>query len=146
MNDKLKYVIHVDSLINNSTSNWMQQIGVRFRNQCPNCNLQLMEQIQYNALPDLLVLDYSASNIITSHEICVKVNDELKTLHLKGIVYYGGYHFASRFISESGTAWYHDGITTGGILHKDKDIKSISDVDMRRCNGKDLTLAIYAQK
>jgi len=146
VNDKLNYVIHVDSSISDSTSNCMQQIGVRVRNKCPNCNLQLMQQIQYTTLPNLLVLEYSTSNIVTSHEIWVKVNDELKALHLRGIVYYGGYHFTSRFISECGTAWYHDGITTGGVLHRDRDIKSILDVDMRRCAGKDLIFAIYAPK
>ena len=145
VNDRLNYAIHVDSL-SESTLNCMQEITVRVRNKCPSCNLQIQEQIQYNTLPNLLVLEYSASDIITSHEILVKVNDELKTLHLKGVVYYGGYHFAYRLISESGTAWYHDGITTGGILYEDKKIESISDMDMRRYNGKDQALEIYAAK
>ena len=92
------------------------------------------------------MLEYSASDIITNHEILVKVNDEVKTLYLKGVMYYGGYHFASRFISESGTAQYHNEITTGGILYEDKEIELISDTDMRRYNGKDQALAIYAAK
>ena len=145
MDDRLNYVIHVDSSTE-STLNCMQEIAVRVRNKCPHCNLQIMEQIQYSTLPNLLVLEYSASDIITSHEILVKVNDEVKTLYLKGVVYYGGYHFASRFISESGTAWYHDGITTGGILYEDKKIELISDTDMRRYNGKDQAFAIYAPR
>ena len=78
------------------------------------------------------MLDYSASDIITSHEILVKVNDKLKTSYLKGVVYYRGYHFALRFIFESETAWYHDGIITGRILYEDKKIELILDTDIRR--------------
>ncbi len=32
---------------------------------------------------------------------------------LKGIIYFGGAHFTSRVINQSGELWYHDGIATG---------------------------------
>src|SRR5271170_4349819 len=89
-------------------------------------------------------LEYSGSNIVTNHEISISVNEKQKVLHLKGVVYYGGYHFTSRFISENGMTWYHDGMTTGGIMNKEKNIKSLSDVDMRKCDNKDLVFAVYA--
>ena len=46
-------------------------------------------------------------------------------------MYYSkGYHFASRFISESETTWYHNEIITDRILYKNKNIELISDVDI----------------
>ena len=44
-------------------------------------------------------------------------------------MYYGGYHFTFRFIPESGTAWHHDGITTGGILYVNDSLNYVIHVD-----------------
>ena len=129
-----------------STSNWMQDIVFKVNVNCPNCNMQLIKWIWYNTLPDLLILEYSGCNIITNHEISINVHQKQKVLHLKGVVYYGGYHFTSRFISESGITWYHNGMTTGRLFNKDKDIKSMSDVDIRKCDNRFLVFAVYAQK
>ena len=71
---------------------------------------------------------------------------EIKILDLRGIVYHGGYHFTSRIVTSDQQIWYHDGINTGKICLRDGLLKSQSKDRLRVCRGRDLVLAVYAQK
>jgi hypothetical protein len=143
--DKLTYVLHADPSVCDSTAKWIQTLAHVARDECSQCNVQMIRTIHYTSTPNLLVLEYPTYDIITSHTITIDVNKKPITLYLKGVVYAGGYHFTSRFISESGTMWYHDGMTFGRMCEKNGDIDLISDIDIRRCENKDLVLAVYAQ-
>ena len=68
------------------------------------------------------------------------------TLHLKGLVYHGGYHFTCWIIDESGNIWFHDGMTTGRISVKEGKFGTISQPSMKVCRNKQLCLVIYGHK
>ena len=42
--------------------------------------------------------------------------------------------------------WYHDGINTGKICLRDGTLGSQSEDELRVCRGRDLAVAVYAQK
>ena len=71
---------------------------------------------------------------------------QIQDINLRGIVYHGGYHFTSQIVSFEQQIWYHDGISTGTRCLKDGILKSQSDDKLRMCRGRDLVLAVYAQK
>jgi hypothetical protein len=144
--DKLTYLLHADPSVSGSTSDWVQTIVHNVRNKCPQCNGSMMRTIYYTKTPDLLVLEYPNINMITSHQITVNVYEKSVNLYLRGIVYAGGYHFTSRFISEDGTIWYHDGMTTGAMCKRNGHISMMLDDEFKRYENKILVLAVYARK
>ena len=81
----------------------------------------------------------------SSHKFKIKVNNNSTTLlYLKGIVYYGEYHFTSRIITKDGKIWFNDGIETGGKSIEEGHLSTMTDENLRKCKGKDLVLTVYA--
>ncbi|KAF9456720.1 hypothetical protein BDZ94DRAFT_321281 [Collybia nuda] len=106
----------------------------------------MVKQIQYNSVPNILVLEYPHTDIETSHKIKFIANGKSTLLYLRGIVYHGDNHFTSRIISNKGRMWYYDGMLSEQISSENGSLRDTSDNDLRQCQDKDLVLAIYAQK
>jgi hypothetical protein len=66
------------------------------------------QPIFYNKPPCILVLEYAQADVTTSYRLKIKQDEDDVELHLRGIVYHGGFHFTSQFISEEGDIWYQD--------------------------------------
>jgi hypothetical protein len=107
----------------------------------------MKQVIFYNEIPNIVILEYPMKDIQTSHSIEFMTDEgEIKILKLRGIVYHGGYHFTSRIVSSEKKIWYHDGINTGKICLRDGILGSQTEDRLRVCRGRDLVLAVYAQK
>jgi DNA-directed RNA polymerase subunit M/transcription elongation factor TFIIS len=143
------HLTHVVSYSNGnkpvSTSGWISDLQTSTKRTCPDCLSVMIKKINYMELPKLLVFEYPNSNINTSHEIRVEVNNQTAVLHLRGIVYHGENHFTSRVISPEGKIWYHDGITTGSTCDSDIDLKNTTDANLETCQRKKLVFPVYAQ-
>ncbi|KDR65319.1 hypothetical protein GALMADRAFT_82002, partial [Galerina marginata CBS 339.88] len=100
--------------------------------------------IDYTEAPKILVLEYPLTNIKSSHQIKIKVGNEVICLQLKGIVYHGQNHFTSRVIDSDRTIWYNDGIETGKNFIEDGHLSTIADKDLRNRKDQNLVLAVYA--
>lgn len=108
--------------------------------------MYMVKQVVYNEIPQLLVLEYPYMNIETSHKIQFVVNGGSATLHLKGIIYYEENHFTCRIISADGQMWYHDGLVNQGACIEDGKLEGTSGDELKKCQGRDLIMAIYVQK
>jgi len=71
-------------------------------------------------------LEYPHTNIKSSHEIKINIQNEYKVLSLRGIIYHVNNHCCSRIISPDGIIWYNDGITTGKNSVKDGHLLTMS--------------------
>ncbi len=47
-----------------------------------------------------------------SHSFVVQLSSGTYTFKLKGLIYFGGFHFTSQFIDKNNGVWYHDGVET----------------------------------
>ena len=65
---------------------------------------------------------------------------------LKGVIYFGEFHFTSRIFTSDRTVWFHDGMTTARQCRNEGKIETFSDHDLMECNGKTATLLLYACK
>ena len=142
--DHLGYIFNIEKSKASSTQKWLDNLEVPCRQRCNKCSYKLTHQIDYKEAPEILVLEYPHTNIKSSHEIKIKIQDEYKVLSLRGIIYHGNNHFCSRIISVDGTIWYNDGITTGNNSIEDGHLSTTSYEELKTCNGKILVLAIYA--
>ena len=114
--------------------------------KCSECESNLMKHKYYTEVPKLMVFEYPNQKIATSHKITFKSNGDTTVLHLRGIVYHGSNHFTSRIISSEGDIWFHDGIATGKSCEDDGHLSTTSNQDLKSCKGRQLVLAIYAEK
>ena len=147
IDDKLTYVLHADNSTKNSTNTWVNGLSQITYRRCPDCNHSMKQVIFYNEIPNIVILEYPMKNIQTSHTLdLITEKGEIKILNLRGIVYHGGYHFTSRIVSSEKKIWYHDGINTGKVCLKDGLLGNTSEDRLRVCRGRDLVLAVYAQK
>jgi hypothetical protein len=145
ISNKLGYIVHADRDTTGSTSRWVQSLHQQQQKRCPECLAEMHQPIFYNEPPYLLVLEYHQNNLKTSHKLKIGQDQDEVELHLKGMVYHGGFHFTSRFVSENGNVWYHDGRITGNACINNGHLTGLQDSALRRCRGRDLVLAVYAQ-
>ena len=147
IDDKLTYVLHADNSTKHSTNTWVNGLSQTTHRRCPDCNHSMKQVIFYNEIPNIVILEYPMKNIQTSHSLKIMTDKgEMTILNLRGLVYHGGYHFTSRIISSEEKVWYHDGINTGKLCLTDGILGNQSDDRLRMCRGRDLVLAVYAQK
>jgi hypothetical protein len=97
-----------------STQAWLVQLQTRLAAKCRTCGHALLRTYTYQMKPPLIALDISSANQVHPDLVVhIKVNDEVCQYHLRGILYFGGGHYVTRFISSTQRVWYHDGIETG---------------------------------
>ena len=113
---------------------------------CGNCNAPLGTRIHFSDTHKIYAIDVTDRNVTLSRTVKIQGSVRATTLHLKGLVYHGGYHFTCRIVDESGNIWFHDGMTTGRILIKDGKIGSVSQPNLKKCRNKKLCLVIYGHK
>ncbi|KAF8812163.1 hypothetical protein BYT27DRAFT_7221212 [Phlegmacium glaucopus] len=58
------------------------------------------------------------------------VNGQQTTYKLRGVVYHSQDHFTSCFITETGSIWYHDRLSTGQEMEYEGDVNTI---EFRTC-------------
>jgi hypothetical protein len=109
--------------------------------RCRVCGSHIIRHHFFENTPPLLAFDLSqyATNLLESIVITT-VDRDCKTYKLRGVIYYIDNHFTSRFISESGRVWYHDGILTGRQMLPEG---SIGDVELGSCQSGTAVCAIY---
>ena len=85
-----------------------------------------------------ILVDVTDRNVTLSRTVKIQGLVQATTLHLKGLVYHGGYHFTCQNIDESENIWFHDGITTGRISLKEGKFESVSQPNLMVCKNKQL--------
>ena len=75
----------------------------------------------------------------------VRVQVEHIHFHLRAIVYFGGFHFTSRLISNEHSVWFHDGQTSANECVYIGELNLFHRNDLSTCDGKQAVLAIYTQ-
>ena len=101
---------------------------------------------KYYQAPNLLIFNLQGHNIKVSKKIKYMHKEKVKTFRLRGVTYFGNFHYTSRVIDEHSNVWYHDGISTGDkCMAEGRKLKNMSDQDMLTCKNKRIRLAIYAR-
>jgi hypothetical protein len=141
---RLMHVAH------NATGSILQILENHMRHQsqqvCSNCDAPLETTIHFSDTHKIYAVDVADRNVTLSRTVKIQGSTRATTLHLKGLVYYGSYHFTCRIIDEFGNIWFHDGITTGRITIQEGRYGSVSQPDLKKCRNKQLCLVIYGHK
>ncbi|KAF8218815.1 hypothetical protein L208DRAFT_1347040, partial [Tricholoma matsutake] len=81
---------------------------------CQSCQSYMIRKHVFEHAPIILAFDMSQHRTLLLPSIVLNAVDGHRTAYkLRGVVYHLHDHFTSHFITETGTVWYHDGISTG---------------------------------
>ncbi|KAJ7622741.1 hypothetical protein DFH06DRAFT_1009275 [Mycena polygramma] len=64
-------------------------------------------------------------------------------LRLRGVIYGGHGHFTCRYFAADGTAWFHDGISTGRRCRSEGDLRDFG--NLGTCANNRAVAVIYAR-
>jgi hypothetical protein len=96
-------------------------------------------------IPKVLVLAINHESVKVSKKISFHDGDPCVVFGLKGVVYTGDFHYTAR-VCIDGNVWFHDGMVTGRRCKYEGKLNTFSDSDLSTCDGKILSLVVYAQK
>ena len=113
---------------------------------CDTCNAPLSTTIRFSETHKIYAVDVTDRNVTVSKTVQIKGSLRATKLHLKGLVYHGGYHFTCRIIDDSDNIWFHDGISTGRTSINDGKFGTVSQPNLKVCRNKQLCLVIYGHK
>jgi hypothetical protein len=134
------FALDTDSTV--STSYSLKQYGLEAEENCPMCFSKMIIDIFYTEFPSMLLFDHSAYHIKPSK--IIKFNTEKAVKYrLRGLLYFGSFHFTSRILSSEGDVWFHDGIQTGNDFKSQGHSKLMNDEDWQTCEGRKLVMSIY---
>jgi len=142
--DELGSVFVLKATSTLSTSHALQTFGYNSANSCPMCLANMRVEVFYTYFPSILVFDHTVYFIKPSKDIKFR-GDDNKVVHyrLRGLLYFGSFHFTSRILSLDGDVWYHDGMQTGDKFVSHGHRKFMSDDDWQKCKGRKLVMSIY---
>jgi hypothetical protein len=134
----------------NTTGSTAQVVDRHFHHEtgqrCSSCTAPLQTTIHFSDTPKILAINVVDRDITLSQTIKVMGATCSTILHLRGLVYHGGFHFTCRIIDPLGKIWFNDGISTGRTSTEDGWFGKVSQPNLHTCRNKQLCLAIYAQK
>ena len=124
------------------TTTWLRSIlAQKSHRQCQRCKSQLQRLIQFDETPPFipLIINNQIDIIIQSS---IDIDNSKYTL--RGLIYFGNFHFTSRVIEGSGDIWYNDGMTTGRGSEFEGNIRDVSNhFIFHDKQDKRLSMAIY---
>ena len=100
--------------------------------------------MHFNIIPKILVFSVADSSVRVSKKISMLEGDSMKIFNLKGIVYFGDFHYKAHVFTKR-DVWFHDGMVTGRRCKYEKKLSEFTDVELSTCEGKVLLLVFYAQ-
>ena len=66
-------------------------------------------------------------------------------MKLRGLIYYGDFHFTCCIISDDGAIWFHDRMLIGSTTVLDGKLDDVTSEWLHNCRGKKLEIAVYAK-
>src|ERR1700722_20117737 len=89
----------------------------------------------FDVIPKILVFSVSDRSIQVSKNISFHDGDSLVVFGLRGIVYYGDFHYTAR-VCTNGSVWFHNGMVSGRECIYDKRLTEFTGSELSTCNGK----------
>lgn len=111
---------------------------------CSACSQKVVSTKMFRNFPKLIILHVGENQIQVLSELILNTQGQICTYKLKGMIYFGQFHFTARFVDSTGDVWYHDGIQTQNTLTYHGNVSSMPALALLHCQGRRLCTIIYA--
>jgi hypothetical protein len=115
------------------------------RKRCTWCNGKMENIARFKVIPKILAFSVSDSSIHVNKRISFSDGDSNVVFNLKGIIYFGDFHYTAR-VCKNEHIWFNDGMIDGRNSAYEKPLRDFTDVELSTCHDKSLSIVIYAQK
>ncbi|KAF8237008.1 hypothetical protein L208DRAFT_1217976, partial [Tricholoma matsutake] len=90
---------------------------------CHVCSEHLMRQYVFEESPRMIAFDmWQHQTSLLESIVIATVDGQNTTYKVRRVMYHMEDHFTSRFITETGSVWYHDGMSTGHRMEHEGNI------------------------
>ncbi len=118
--------------------------SLRIPTPCSVCVRYLVVSKTFDLIPKLLVLHLGGQKMQISHKIVVQLNSRSYTFKLKGMIYFGSFHFTSQFVDNNDGVWYHDGVETDQGCQFQGQLHTLNNNALLYTHNRQLCTAIYS--
>jgi hypothetical protein len=145
-NERTSNVIYCPAEFSGTTADYCHYIIThRTGGTCGKCDGEIDKVTRFNQTPSVMAFSISNDKLTLSKKMKVNIEGSSVVFTLKGIIYFGGYHFTCRMITSDGHIWFHDGISTGSRSQYVGKTSDFTNSKLLECNGKHAVIALYAQ-
>jgi hypothetical protein len=136
IDDRLDFVLYEKEDTPKSSSHWLRSLEHETHERCPECFSAMMQPISFKSVLNVLIFEINSRNIKLSKTLKFEQEGETVVLDVRGLIYYGDFHFTSHIIGTDGIVWYHDGMTTGSSCESEGNFDKLSSRNLLMCKGK----------
>ncbi|TFK45358.1 hypothetical protein OE88DRAFT_1640016 [Heliocybe sulcata] len=138
--------IHADETLRLTIKHWLSSYlapsGVYHGVWCCGQNVQTITALRKT--PRFFAFSIARSNLALTRSLTLTVSKK-RRLTLRGIVYFGEFHFTCRFITKSRDVYFNDGAQTGRQCILEGNLDNMDIYNLLTCRGKSASLALYMQ-
>ena len=122
---------------------WVDNMRTKTHRLCVVCQEPLNLVYSFDFAPPFLGFEVDNVNIVlsTSVQISTRSSSGRASYRLAAVIYYGAQHFCTRYISPSGSVYFHDGMLGSGMV---TESRVVTGVNLANCRGKSVVFALYA--
>lgn len=123
-----------------------KQLKYRYtRKRCTWCNGEMDVITHFDSIPKILAFSIWDPSLRVSKTVSFGDGDSIVEFHLKGIIYFGNFHYTAR-VCKNEHVWFNDGMNTGRNSTYEDLLSKFTDVELSTCRNKTVSIVIYAQK
>jgi len=142
--NRSSFVMNCSGTFTGDVSTCFQSIIYSSRRQpCVHCNGQVNEIMVFHESPSFLIFTINNNKTIINKKLKWKNQNNSVTYRLRGLVYYGDFHFTCRIITQDSRIWFHDGIETRETCQYEGNLDEFHTSDLLTCGGRKSRLAVY---
>jgi len=130
-----------------SVRSWMANWKEHSNHFCELCDDHRQIVMKICKVMPIVALDFTGQRKVPKIDANFEIymNNERVVYILRGVIYFGDYHFTCRIVDEEGLVWYHDGIATqNSVIYEGK--LGDTTLDLKKCRDKKASGAIYSKK
>ena len=141
--ERLSTSCHISLLHHHATiQTFIDNQSIECASRCHACQSHLVRSHVFVCAPAILAFDMSQQTTLLLESLVLTTADGQQTTYkLRGVMYYSENHFTSRFITEMGSVWYHDGLSTGQLMVHEGNVNM---TDFITCQSRIAICAVYA--
>jgi len=132
--ENISNVMHLEQLCHDSCTSIENIIGLNGQSQmhdtCLFCGSNATYRLaNLTSIPSIWSFGIYTRTPQIQYNLRVTANDTTRILKLRGIIYFGQFHFTCRLFGQDQSIWYHDGQITGRSSVFENHMQNIEDVN-----------------
>lgn len=141
------YVLNCPNMFDISTAEFVKTVlHNSMQDKCPKCDENMHKITCFYESPNIIALTLNGVSCRVSKKITLNQDDKATIYSLKGIVYFGEFHFTAHVCQTDGTVWYHDGMDRVRECTYESKLAEMTSTDLIKCQERKVALVIYASK